>query len=619
MKPFIYIIFICTILSCSESRESRMALQRAVSVMNDSPDSALHILDSLKEHEQHFGRHFRMQCDLHRTNALNKLDTLFRSTEETQQLADYFDDHGTPNERMLAHYLLGRAYYDTGESPMALRCFQNAAATADTTDADCDYRQLSRVYGQMGNIFWQQNLLQHNLECTDKAIKYAYMAGDTINALLNMSDKIIIYEKCHKIDSSISLCKYIAKQFYKYGYKENGAAILGSTIDMLIEKSDWSKAKHYIDIYEYESGFFNANGDIEHGREVYYFSKGKYYMLINRYDSAEYYFRKELRDGKDFNNQNAGSRGLALLFQQTNHPDSAAKYALYSYEMNDSVYARMATKEVEKNYNLYNYIRHQEIAQQEKEQKEAAQSKVVWLICILMMVIFIGTYYFLQEKRKRDEKHRQYVNTLTSLAQLQSDVDRLKEHRLYIEHLLSEERQRCLNLSHISKDKTTALEQVEANAEQMRKQIVNLQQIIEEKENVIFQLQSNLPIKYQSELKKNDLAKVKLRQHKNYTIFYELVAKGQTPTSIQWQQIADILTDVFPSFNDFLTSKKQLLNDKELHTCILLRLYVKPTAIASMLGVTPAYISKIRSEMLKRLFCVNGAPKDFDELLMQII
>ncbi|MBO5156332.1 MAG: hypothetical protein J6C05_04275 [Prevotella sp.] len=619
MKSFVSIIFICMILSCSESRESRMALQRAVSVMNDAPDSALHILDSLKEHEQQFGRHFRMQCSLHRTNALNKLDTLFHTTDGTQQLTDYFDDHGTPNEKMLAHYLLGRAYYDTGESPMALKCFQDAVAMADTTAKDCDYWQLSRVYGQMGNIFWQQNLLEHDLECTDKAIKYAYMAGDTINALLNMADKITIYDEWHKTDSAIFLCEKLSMLFRKYGHPDIAASMLGASIDLLLDKGDIIKAKKYINIYDTESGFFDANGNIECGREVYYYSKGRYYLAVNQYDSAEYYFRKELRDGKDFNNQNVGARGLALLFQQTNRPDSAAKYALYSYEMNDSVYARMATKEIEKNYNLYNYIRHQEIAQQEKEQKEAAQSKVVWLICILMTAIFLGIYYFLQEKRKRDEKHRQYMNTLTSLAQMQSDVDRLKEHRLYIEHLLSEERQKCLNLSHISEDKTTALKQVEANAEQMKKQIAKLQQIIEEKETEIFQLQSNLPIKYQSELKKNDLAKVKLSQHKNYAIFNELVTKGQTPTSVQWQQIADIVVDVFPSFNDFLTSKKQLLNDKELHTCILLRLYVKPTAIASMLDVTPAYISKIRSEMLKRLFCVNGAPKDFDELLMQII
>lgn len=571
-----------------------MALQHAVSAMNDNPDSALHILDSLKKHEQQFGRHFRMQCRLHRTNALNRLDTLFHSTDNVQELADYFDYHGTPNEKMLAHYLLGRAYYDTGESPMALKCFQNAVSKADTTAKDCDYAQLSRVYGQMGDIFWQQNLLQHDWECTDKAVKYAYMAGDTVNALLNMAEKIHIYEKWHKPDSAIFQCEKLSMLFKKYGHTDIAASMLGVAIDLLLDKGDTTKAKHYIDIYDKESSFFDANGNIEPGREVYYSAKGEYYMLVNKYDSAEYYFRKELRNGKDFNNQNAGSHGLALLFQRTSRPDSAAKYALYSYEMNDSVYARMATKEVERNYGLYNYIRQQEIAQQEKEQKKAAQNKVVWLICILLIVIFLGTYFFLQEKRKRDEKHRQYMNTLTSLAQLQSDVDRLKEHRV-------------------------ALEQSEANAEQMKRQILNLQQIIEEKEDVIFQLQSALPIKYQSDLKKNDLAKVKLNQHKNYAMFNELAAKGQTPTDIQWQQIMTIVADVFPGFSDFLTSKKQFLNDKELHTCILLRLYVKPATIASMLGVTPAYISKIRSEMLKHLFCVSGAPKDFDELLMQII
>lgn len=37
-----------------------------------------------------------------------------------------------------------------------------------------------------------------------------------------------------------------------------------------------------------------------------------------------------------------------------------------------------------------------------------------------------------------------------------------------------------------------------------------------------------------------------------------------------------------------------------------------------MLGVTPAYISKIRLEMLKRLFGVSGTSKDFDKLLMHM-
>ncbi|MFS6557038.1 hypothetical protein VPJ68_16505, partial [Parabacteroides distasonis] len=93
------------------------------------------------------------------------------------------------------------------------------------------------------------------------------------------------------------------------------------------------------------------------------------------------------------------------------------------------------------------------------------------------------------------------------------------------------------------------MEKAETNAEQMKLQISNLLQIIDEKENTIFQLQSDLPIKYKAEIKKNDLAKMKLEQHKNYAILNEMVIKGQVPTNIQWQQITSIIIDVYPGFN----------------------------------------------------------------------
>ena len=94
-----------------------------------------------------------MQERLHQLNAFNKADSIFRSTDEAQALVDYFEDHGTPNEQMLAYYLLGRAYHDLHEAPMALKYFQIASERADTTATDCDYAQLSRVYGQMSSVF----------------------------------------------------------------------------------------------------------------------------------------------------------------------------------------------------------------------------------------------------------------------------------------------------------------------------------------------------------------------------------------------------------------------------------------------------------------------------------
>ena len=153
-------------------------LEQAQALMHDEPDSALMIIDSLGQHEAEFGKGFRMRYRLHRLNALNKVDTLFRSTDEAKELADYFDDHGTPNEQMLAYYLLGRAYFDIHEAPMALSCFQTASEKADTTATDCDYPQLSRVYGQMSKIFYHQNLMPQSLKCDSASVKYALQGFD---------------------------------------------------------------------------------------------------------------------------------------------------------------------------------------------------------------------------------------------------------------------------------------------------------------------------------------------------------------------------------------------------------------------------------------------------------
>ena len=96
-------------------------------------------------------------------------------------------------------------------------------------------------------------------------------------------------------------------------------------------------------IYESESSCFDSIGNISSGREIYYRVKGLYYMGVNQLDSAEYFFRKELREGKDFNNQNAAANGLAYLYHKTHKQDSAAKYAIYAYTMLDSVSMKNVT------------------------------------------------------------------------------------------------------------------------------------------------------------------------------------------------------------------------------------------------------------------------------------
>ncbi|MBO6252894.1 MAG: hypothetical protein J6O49_04475 [Bacteroidaceae bacterium] len=264
MKKLLYIIIgVAFLMACSERREYVDMLERAKAVLNDRPDSALAVLDSLGQHEADFGKGFRMRYRLHRLNALNKVDTLFRSADEARELADYFDDHGTPNEQMLAYYLLGRAYYDIHEAPMALSCFQTASEKADTTAADCDFRQLSRVYGQMSKVFYQQGLYEQELECEDMSIKYGWKGKDSLNALRSMGGKISAYRLMNNPDSAIFMCEKVSALLNQYGYKDYSAAYLSSVLQELLDKGEIETVERYIRIYEAESGYFDSNNNIE--------------------------------------------------------------------------------------------------------------------------------------------------------------------------------------------------------------------------------------------------------------------------------------------------------------------------------------------------------------------
>ncbi|MBE6256427.1 MAG: hypothetical protein E7103_00500 [Prevotella sp.] len=614
------LLLILLMVACSERRAYVEALGRAKAVLGEHPSEALAILDSLGTHESDFGKHFRMQYRLLRLNTLNKLDTVFHSTTEAQTLADYFDDHGTSNEQMLAHYLLGRAYYDLHEAPMALHSFQEAAEKADTTASDCDYRQLSRVYGQMGKLFYHQDLLTQSLFCDDMSIKYAFKGKDILNAILSMIGQTATYEDLHQTDSSIYIGELASDLALKYGYKEISAAIYGGLVDLLIDKGDLIKAKRYMDRYELESGYFDSDHNIEKGRETYYYTKGHYFFAIGRYDSAEYYYRKELLDGKDFNNQNGGSRGLALLFQKTNQPDSAAKYALYSYTMNDSVYAQMSTHEVEQMQGMYDYSRNQEIAHEEMKKREKIESKnrTMANITIALLIAIIATLYLIKrERKKRKEEHFRYDESVSKLAKAQEELNKLRSHREEYERWLRDTRAKLLKEESISANQQSELDKAKSDIEQLHILVQDLSQMIGSKEKEVVRLNGEVEL-YKEKVKTQKInAEAKFEEFDIYKQLKKTAARAEVVKAEEWQNINAMVIKVLPNFYKLISSNKHKLNDNEFKTCILIRLLFIPKEIAIMLNLSQPSITKIRNNLMQKLFDEDGNSKELDKKLRE--
>jgi hypothetical protein len=516
-----------------------------------------------------------MQKRLQKLNEYNKADSVFHTTTEAQALVDYFEDHGTPNEKMLAYYLLGRAYYDIHEAPLALNSFQTASEKADTTVDNCDYRQLSRVYGQMSSLFYQQGLMLQSIKCDSISIKFAYEGCDTLTALLSMANQILAYKQLGNKDIALALCEKTSKLFSKYGYKELSAIVLFSSISELIERGNLKKASDYLSRYESESGFFNSQHEIEKGREIYYYTKGYYYLSCGLLDSAEYFFRKELRLGKDFNNQNAGSRGLALLFQQKHMGDSAAKYALYSYEMNDSVYAHMATKEVEQIQGMYDYSRNQEIARQEKERADHARA-IIQLISVFSFLLIILAVYIAREIHKKIKKERaEYKNKVSLLAKTQADVIKLRSYGSELNQMLTAK----------ENETTKLLAEIEKYKERIGQQKLSSDALLENSEA--------------------------------YILLKKTADKALVLSEEEWQYAFMMVVDILPNFYKLISSKRLEFNDNEFKTCILLRLHFTSKDVANMLGVTQPYITKICRSLMQKLFKEDGKSKELTERLKQ--
>lgn len=80
------------------------------------------------------GRNGEMETLLDRADSMNRAYIPMTDGIDSLLLeaTHYYDRHGTPNQQMRAHYLLGCAYRDKGEAPAALQSYQDAVDCADT-------------------------------------------------------------------------------------------------------------------------------------------------------------------------------------------------------------------------------------------------------------------------------------------------------------------------------------------------------------------------------------------------------------------------------------------------------------------------------------------------------
>lgn len=570
-------------LSSCSNRKYEQTITRADNLMElsqDSARSALAILDSIRPDLSKMGKSTQMRYQLVYAKGMNKGYVDFTTDSLMKEIVDYYDNHGTCQQQMLAHYLLGCVYRDLGDSPAALSCYNDAVEKADIASKDCDYKLLTRVYEQEGALFLSQSMPQNALSAYQKAEKYAWIAKDTLSAVLSYEHLGNIYEYMDNKNKVIEVYENASRRYRQYGYPVQAARALGGAIQALILTKQYAKAKKYMDVFEAESGYFQKDSCYSYiNYSHYYYLKGLY-SLESHSDSAKYWFTKSQECAKTNNNKSFSAYAWYLYYIKHQQMDSVAKYSEQAFAYNDSANLDMERDLMQKMQAIYDYDRWKNVAHNEEIKVTRANLTLLVSILVSVSVIIIGILTFLVYRKKRKQE-----------LQEKEEQENLIRQQIYYT-------KQELELLRTVNDRKIA-------------------DVIKEKEQTINKLKEDLKDirdKYSnSSLSDVDIL---LKESSIYKrIKYLELHPKETMRENDWIELEGTIEQLIPSFIPLL---KNRLNVIGYRICLLVKLEISTSSIAILLGLSSSAISKNRKVMLEKLCGRSGKPKDFDEYIRQI-
>lgn len=321
-----------------------------------------------------------------------------------QQVVEYYNTHGTANERMEAYYLLGCVYRDLHEVPRAMEAFLKGIETADVQSKNCRYDILVRIYGQKNEILYHQELVRQAIEGEDSISKYATLASDTLYIVKSMWNRVGYLFLMGDYKTIADSCwEYLrrSKELRQYEY---AAGLLNTSALAFLELERADDAGRLLSIYEQHSGEVNPETH-ECSFPIYYYTKGRLLLTQGRLDSAELFFRREMHE-PDWNNRQSAYRGLRGVFEQTGQADSALKYARLQCEAVDSDYQTMLSANLQNLKEMYDYSRIQRDSHQKDMLIQKGKRRIQY-ICFIFGLVVVGLTFLVFYLRSR---YRQMVN-----------------------------------------------------------------------------------------------------------------------------------------------------------------------------------------------------------------
>lgn len=547
--PVVLFLFI----GCGSSRNYDELFDRASRLIDENPDTALVILNTVDigtlQSDSNKARYAFLK-----TQAIDKSYRKHGSDSLIRIAVDYYSIKGTPAEKANAYYMLGRVYSELDSIKPVIHAFLKALDNVDEND----YLLKGLIYYNIGHQYYLQEDVVRAREMIERSIVSFNKSGDkkreaSATALLarnyfkehKWSKAIEIYHKALKIYGELNsvndimdTAAAITSIYYQcLGEPERALEELNTIYDKYnggrIPLSHYPLVSHI---------YYNAE-DID--KAVYYLEE---YMTNAAYDVNSIY---------DENNIKLTTYYLLSQYEakRGNYREAYA-YVLETFDLLDLIYRHDKENlilEVEKKYEQQELQNKYEALQKESNLRKIIYMLAILIIFLIMLRIIASRRDTIREKNRNIEELESYIDNLNS------QIGEVEELRDRLSGVLSEKNDNERRLMEVMDNKVS-----------------NMQKILE-----LASLYSN-----------------------NAELFHEKFKKDlwQESKNEYFGDMYEIVNNRFYGVIEYLKEKYPDLNNEDLNLCCLICFGFSNNQISLLFGHTnPDSIFTKRHKLRKKL------------------
>lgn len=297
-----------TIVSCNDARKSETyrVLEDVDSYIEARPDSALAVLEGIDKSEL-TSKELEAKYALLLSQALDKNYIDLQSDSVIAPAVRYYENHGTPDERLLTHYYRGVIYLNDGDRESAMESYIKAERYVD----ECrDYGVIARLYTAKMNLYQYAYDFASALEQEEIASSYFLKDKDTIryistlNTITGLKMQLGQYSEAYQYLDKIkslwnNLDEYQKSIYYSnmlHLSKSDSVLNTGSILKEYVSEisnhqyADWLNiANAYISVSDYQSASDAIDRYIEYGgiaNAPYYWTLALLYEGLKEYEKS---------------------------------------------------------------------------------------------------------------------------------------------------------------------------------------------------------------------------------------------------------------------------------------------------------------------------------------------